>query len=478
MGWSRHAIIVGAVLFGLCATGLAQAEVTLASPFGDHMVLQREYPAPVWGQAAPGEKVEVTVAGQKAEGVADKQGQWKVTLPARPAGGPYTLTVAGQNQIEIKDVLIGEVWLASGQSNMQFALSRANDASGEVAEADHRTIHFFQVSQVMATEPQTTCEGAWTMCSPETAGSFSAVAYFFARDLQKRLGVPIGILQAAWSGSPIQPFLDQATLAADPAYGPLLAHLDRARKDPRLLEAEEWPTVPSSVYNTLINPLAPYGMRGVIWYQGEGNVGEAEEYRRMFPALIRGWRRVWGQGDFPFLFVQLANYGRPSPPEGPGDSERAELREAQMVALALPNTGMAVAIDIGAGRDAHPKNKQDVGRRLALVAGHVVYGWKEEYSGPVFRELQIKGDTARVRFTHADGLTAKGGEAKGFALAGADRKYYWATAKIEGDTVVLSSPEVPHPVAASYAWGDDPPCSLYNGAGLPAIPFRTVTGTE
>ncbi len=478
MGWSRHAMIVGAFLFSLRATGLAQAEVTLASPFGDHMVLQRECPIPVWGQAAPGEKVEVALAGQKAEVVADERGEWKVTLPARPAGGPHTLMVTGRNQIEIKDVLIGEVWLASGQSNMHFALSRVNNASGEVAEAKHPTIRFFQVSQVMATEPQTTCEGAWRLCTPETAGSFSAAAYFCARELQQRLGVPIGILQATWSGSPIQPFLDQATLAEDPAYGPLLAHLDRAREDPRLLEAEDWPSVPSSVYNTMVNPLAPYGMRGVIWYQGEGNVGEAEEYRRMFPALIRGWRRVWGQGEFPFLFVQLANYGRSSPLEGPGDSERAELREAQTAALSLAHTGMAVAIDIGESRDAHPKNKQDVGHRLVLVAGHMVYEWKDEYSGPVFRDWQMEGNTARVRFTHADGLTAKGGEAKGFALASADGKYYWATAKIKGDTVVLSSPKVPHPVAVSYAWGDDPPCSLYNEAGLPAVPFRTVKGAK
>ncbi|MBN1462033.1 MAG: 9-O-acetylesterase, partial [Armatimonadetes bacterium] len=233
MDWRTHAITVGAMLFCLLAAGVAQADVTLASPFGDHMVLQRECQAPVWGQASPGEKVEVTLAGQKVElaveVVADEQGRWKAILPARPAGGPYTLTVVGRNEIEIKDVLIGEVWLASGQSNMNFTLSRANNASQEAAEADYPTIRFFKVAQVMATEPQTACEGSWVVCSPETAASFSAAAYFFARDLQQRLGVPIGILQATWAGSPIQPFLDQATLAADPAYEPLLAHLDRAR---------------------------------------------------------------------------------------------------------------------------------------------------------------------------------------------------------------------------------------------------------
>jgi len=474
MDTARGLILLGTIVLSLLAAGLASAEVKLASPFGDHMVLQRDRPAPVWGQAAPGERVTVTLGAQQAAATAGRDGRWKVSLPALPAGGPHTLTVAGKKTVTVSDVLVGEVWLASGQSNMHFALERTTNGAQEVAGADVPTLRFFQVAQAMTVEPQSTCQGRWAVCSPATAGAFSGVAYFFARDLQRRLGVPVGILQATWSGSPIQPLMDPAALAGNPAFRPLREHLARAKKDASLLEAEDWPSVPSSVYNAMVHPLIPYALRGAIWYQGEGNVGEAYRYRTFFPALIQGWRRAWGQGDFPFLFVQLVNVGPPPSPEGPGESERAELREAQATALSLPNTGMAVAIDLGEGRDPHPPNKRDVGRRLALLAGHAVYGWEDEYSGPVYRSMQIKGNAVRLRFDHAaDGMFAKGGKLTGFGVAGADRHFLWADAALEGDAVVVSSPKVPVPVAVRYAWGENPPCTLYNAAGLPAAPFRT-----
>ena len=416
----------------------------------------------------------VSLEKHRAVARADATGHWKVSLPALPAGGPYTLTVAGATTVTVQDVLIGEVWLASGQSNMQFALRYANHADQEIARATSSTLRFFSTPRLMALDPQPEVNAHWVTCSPATADEFSAVAYFFARELQRRLGVPVGILQAAYGGSMIQPYMDRATLDSDPSLAPEIAFLERARKDPKLLTAGGSPTVPTCTYNTMIHPLVPYRLRGVLWYQGEANTGEAYRYRTLFPAFITGWRRLWNEGDFPFLFVQLAGFGPVLEGDGPGDSNWAELREAQALALSLPNTGMATAIDIGDAKDIHPTNKQDVGTRLALAAGRLVYGWKDEYSGPVYRSLRINGPTARVRFTHTTGgLVHKGDTLAGFALAGADRHFYWADAVIEKDTVVLSSPKVPNPVAVRYAWGYTPPCSLYNAAGLPAPPFRT-----
>ncbi len=323
--------------------------------------------------------------------------------------------------------------------------------------------------------PQSDAQTRWLVSSPQTAAPFSAVAYFYARALQARLGVPIGILQAAYGGTRIECFFSPGNLHSRPDLRPLAQRVADVRQNPALIKSvQEWRTTPSSVYSTMIHPLVPYGIRGVIWYQGESNAGEARRYRTLFPELITGWRRLWKQGDFPFLFVQLAGFGEAPGGEGPGDSAWAELREAQAMTLRLPHTGLATAVDIGDAKNIHPTNKQDVGKRLALVAGRLVYGWKDEYSGPTFKSMLVKDGKAWVRFDHTTGgLGAKTTPLAGFAVASKNQKFYWADAAIRGNSVVMSSPKVPHPVAVRYAWGDTPPCGLCNGAGLPALPFRT-----
>lgn len=493
----------------------ACADVKLPSIFSDHMVLQQGMPVPVWGQASPGERVAVSLGRERGEATAGRDGRWLVRLPALRAGGPHELAVAGRNTIRLRDVLVGEVWLASGQSNMQFSVENAQNPKQEIAQASYPQIRTFNVALTAAVEPQADCRGEWVVCSPQAAGrSFSAVAYYFARELHRHLGVPVGIVHASWGGTRIQLWMDPATLAADPDLQPILGEAEktlgeftesfltndaprvaawaaRAReekasgrplplppplpRDPRVVTPDRGPTLSTSLYNAMIAPVARYGIRGAIWYQGESNAWEAYRYRKLFPAMIQGWRRAWGQGDFPFLFVQLANFGQPPGPSGPGDSTWAELREAQLMALAVPNTGMAVTVDIGEGQDIHPRNKQEVGRRLALLAGTLVYGWKGESSGPRYQSMSIEGGAIRLRFTHVGrGLVAAWGDKlQGFAVAGSDRRFLWADAAIAGDTVVVSSPQVPQPVAVRYAWGDDPPCNLYNLEGLPASPFRT-----
>ncbi len=490
----------------------ASAEVSLPSTFSDHMVMQRDMPIPVWGRAAPGEGVTVSLGARHVGTTADSEGKWKVRLPAVKAGGPHVLKVAGTNTITISDVLVGEVWVASGQSNMQMDVDGSQNAKQEEGQANFPQLRMFTVQRAPAMEPQSDCRGKWVVCHPQTVGNFSAAGYFFARELNRRLGVPVGIIHTSWGGTRVQVWMSRETLAADPAFAATLAEADRGmqefstdfltNKAPQVAawtaKAEaakaagqplplppqfppdprtpgQWPELPTVLYNGMIAPVVPYAIRGAIWYQGESNAWEAYRYRKLFPAMIEGWRRAWGEGDFPFVFVQLANFGEAPAPEGPGDSSWAELREAQTMTLSLPNTGMAVIVDIGEGADIHPKNKQEVGRRLALAAGNLAYGWKDEYSGPMYASLTIKGDAAHVGFTHtAGGLRVAGGDTpRGFAIAGADRRFFWADAVIEGDTVVLTSKKVPQPVAVRYAWGDDPPNNLYNAAGLPASPFRT-----
>jgi sialate O-acetylesterase len=504
--------LVVAMLLCLLWAGAASAEVSLPSIFSDHMVVQRDMPIPIWGQAAPGEKVTVSLGARRVNTTADAQGKWMVRLPALRAGGPHVLKAAGANTVTVNDVLIGEVWLASGQSNMQMSVDSSQNAKQEEGEAEFPQLRMFTVARAPAMEPQSDCEGEWVVCRPQTVRGFSAAAYFFARDLHRRLGVPVGIIHSSWGGTRVQVWMSRDTLAADPAFAPTLEEADKgmqefardflANKAPQVAawtaKAEaaqaagrplplppqfppdprtpgQWPELPTVLYNGMIAPVVPYAIRGAIWYQGESNAWEAYRYRALFPAMIEGWRKAWGEGDFPFVFVQLANFGQAPGPEGPGDSAWAELREAQAMTLSLPNTGMAVTIDIGEGDDIHPKNKQEVGRRLALAAGNLVYGWKDEYSGPMYASLIIKGNAAHVGFTHTGGGLAAAGSEKpqGFAIAGTDGRFFWADAVIEGDTVVLTNEKVPQPVAVRYAWGDDPPNSFYNAAGLPAAPFRT-----
>lgn len=612
----------------------APAAVTMAPLFNDHLVLQRDLPVPVWGRAAPGERIVVRFGAQAKEAVAGPDGRWSLRLDPLPASKiPAELTVQGRNTITLHDVVVGDVWICSGQSNMCIPVCQSLNSAEELAAARHPLIRLARIETEWARSPQDTCArgGAWSVCTPESVAWFSGVGYFFGRELQRELDVPIGLLQIAWGGTPIEPYIPLQALQADPAFAaqveafrtrlddpgndgeragwakpeadpagwtdtttdgyhdwdrycadgvsnvfgavwfrteidlpaawagsaltfapgpiagadtvyvngvaigstgratpgflvlprsyPVPAKLVRpgrntvairvfkecynvgiigSAKDLRLIKAGEAPLplgaagwkvrsenhskglemhqVPTTLFNAMVSPAIPYAMKGVIWYQGESNAAQALAYRRLLPALIRGWRTAWGEGDFPFHLVQLPNYMARK--AEPSDSAWAELREAQAMALATPNTGMAVTIDLGEAEAIHPANKQAVGHRLALVALAKTYGRKIEASGPVFSAMRIDGDHATLSFTHlGGGLVAKGAETlSGFAVCGPDGRFAWAEARIDGETVVVRNPAVRQPVAVRYAWADNPACNLYNQAGLPAAPFRTDHG--
>jgi sialate O-acetylesterase len=503
-------VAAAAVLAVMIASSVATADVKLQPLFGDNMVLQRDMKVPVWGTAAPGEAVTVTISGQRAEAAADKDGKWMVRLAPMKAGGPFELTVAGKNTLTIKNVMVGEVWMASGQSNMEFTMAGVLNAAEEAAAATDPRIRMFTVGKAMDDKPREELGGQWVACDPKTVVGFSAVGYFFAREVMKKEDVAVGIINNAWGGQPIEPFMVPGLIEKDPQAAfiaePMKAY-DAAY--PAMKEAHEKslaayrqtvgkflengvvppyePPAPMSphdarntyglIYHGMIAPVAPYAIRGAIWYQGESNAlggrTNAFTYRKLQAEMIREWRSAWQEGDFPFLFVQLANFmGRPPQPV---DSVWAELRESQTATLAMsPNTGMAVAIDIGDGADIHPKNKQEVGRRLGLAARALAYGEKVVYSGPIYDSMTVEGDKVRLKFKHVgEGLAARGEKLVGFAVAGDDRKFVWADAKIDGETVVVSCPAVARPAAVSYAWCDNPECNLYNKEGLPASPFRT-----
>ncbi len=473
------------------------AAVKLPAVIGDHMVLQRGAPVRIWGWAAPGEDVRVEIQGQTVGVKASPDGRWTAWLRPLAAAGPFEAKI---NDIVIHDVLAGEVWLASGQSNMEFKLQQGNHHDEEIAQADHPLIHLFQVKRKVSDTPVDDVAGQWVVCSPDSAKTFSAAAYFFGRDLLHHLEVPIGLIESDWGGTPAQSWTSKEALAADPslkfildhwadamtrypaakeAYDQRLAAWKQAAADaraagktpPRAPGAPEGPghqNTPAGLWNGMIAPLAPYAIRGVIWYQGESNANSDEhayQYRRLFATMIEDWRNRWGEGDFPFLFVQLANYET--------NGRWPVLRESQSETLRLANTGMAVIADIGDPHNIHPTDKQDVGLRLALAARAIAYHQPVEFSGPVFRTAAPEGGAMRVYFTHSAGMTARGGGAvKGFELAGADGKYAPAEARVEGGAIVLSSPAVPSPVSVRYGWADNPDCNLVNQAGLPASPFR------
>lgn len=632
--------------------GAAAPKLALPRMFGSGMVLQRERRVPVWGTATPGASIEVVIAGQRKRTRADRDGSWRVEFDPMPAGGPHSMRVIGPDTLVFDDVLVGDVWLASGQSNMEMPVDgwgKVIDSQVEVAAADFPRLRLLQVEHTVSHQPLGQCTTTgWRACTPESVREFSATGYFFGRMLHRQLGVPIGILQATWGGtvveswtsarslrriSELRPQLDaialrahegtaqqarreyqeamqawlvtvpaadlgnsadppwsspelddrdwprmqlpcgwedagypdldgvmwfrkQVTLPPDWAGQELELHLgriddadttwfdgvpvghddvyDRPRQyripaamvsagthtiavrvfdwigggglwgEPWRMKlassdrdsiplAGEWahrvgldlrdtaprpqdpddPNQPTVLSNGMIQPLAPYALRGIIWYQGEANAPRAHQYRKLFPLLIEDWRQRWDRADLPFLFVQLANWQQPQPQ--PGDSDWAELREAQAMALSRPHTGMVVAIDIGDAADIHPRNKQEVGRRLALVALRDVYGRDVTASGPMWRSLRTERAQLRLRFDHTDsGLSGRGGgPPQGFAVAAADRVFHWAQARIEGDEVVVWSDQVTRPVAARYAWATNPTCDLVNGAGLPAAPFRT-----
>lgn len=487
--------------------GPAGADVRLPAIFGDNMVLQSSFvkAVPVWGWARPGERVTVTFEGQTRSATTNDKGRWSVHLDPPKVGGPFEMTIEGANRITLHNILVGEVWVGSGQSNMQWPVKQSGDAEEEIANAKYPKIRLFTCERRVSSGPMDDTKGSWVECSPETVPDFSAVAYYFGRELHKQLGVPVGLIHTSWGGTPAEAWTSRAALEAMPECQPYVERWAKSIGDyPAALakyreQLDTWitdsaaaedegrpvppppggvpgdpranPHRPSGLYNAMIHPIIPFAIRGAIWYQGESNAGRAYVYRKLFPGMITDWRHAWGEGNFPFLFVQLANFQARQPE--PGDSAWAELREAQLMTLALPNTAMAVIIDIGEANNIHPKNKQEVGRRLGLAA-EAMYGKKVEYSGPMYESMKVDGNSIRLTFTHAEGLVAKdGGSLKGFAIAGEDRKFVWADAKIDGDAVVVSSASVAKPVAVRYAWADNPECNLYNAAGLPASPFRT-----
>ena len=498
--------------------GVLHAEIKLASPFTSHMVLQREMKVPVWGTAEAGEKVTVEFAGQTISVAADQAGQWRVdlkSLKASAEGRTFTVTGSKTAQpIKLDDVVVGEVWLASGQSNMDFSMSKkvkyfagVTDEEKEIAAANYPLIRMFTGKAAKAYAPQPGVEGSWQVCSPETVPAFSAVGYFFARDLQREIKVPVGIVTLAFGASTAEAWIQREPMAADPQLKPMLDRFDAAVEafrtnlppvvaPPRSEDVAATNAISSRtnaapggrrrgggpprdpvqdqhnatvLFNGMIHPVIPFAIRGVIWYQGESIVGGDAGialYPRVQAAMIKNWRALWGEGDFSFYIVQLAGQ------EAASNSPR--VREAQATVLTLPNTGMAVATDIGEAKNVHPHNKQDVGDRLARIALANVYDRKIEFSGPVYESMKIEGHIIRVKFSHADGLVAKDGALKWFVVAGADMKFVPAEAKIDGNTVIVSSPNVTAPVAVRYAWVNFPDGGhLYNVAGLPAAPFRT-----
>jgi len=490
----------------LLLAGQALAEVRVPALIGDNMVLQRGVRLKVWGWADPGESVAVEINGQRAVAKAAADGRWSVRLQPMEAGGPYTMTITGKNALSFRNVMVGEVWVCSGQSNMEWPVAASMNGDREVASADYPMIRLFTVPHKVATSPQDDAGGKWEVCSPRTVGGFSGVGYFFGREIHRRLGVPVGLINTSWGGTPAEAWTSRPALEAEDILRPILERWDRELANyPKALAAyrdalAKWedeaararqegkavpekpkepgdptanPWLASGLYNGMIAPLTPFAIRGAIWYQGESNADRAYQYRTLFPTMIRDWRRAWKIGDFPFLFVQLANFMDAKPE--PAEDAWAELREAQLMTLSLPKTGMAVTIDIGDAKDIHPRNKPAVGFRLALAALKVAYGKDGVHSGPLYKSMKVEGNRIRIHFTNVGGgLEARGGgPLRGFAVAGADRKFVWANAKIDGDTVVVWSERVPKPVAVRYAWASNPECNLYNAAGLPASPFRT-----
>lgn len=492
----------------VAGAGRWKPEISLPSLIGDHMVIQRDMPAPVWGKTVPKARVTVKIGEHTARTRADADGRWQVEVGPLDAGGPYEMTIGvRRSKAVVSDILAGDVWVCSGQSNMQWPVKQSNNPDEEIRNASHPAIRLYTVERTVSGEPLEGCKGQWTVCSPETIPDFSAVAYYFGRRLQEHLGVPIGLVNTSWGGTPAEAWTSMPTLQANPEFAPILqrweenlrnypaakAEYDKAMEEwqkaaeaakakgepePRRPGAPMGPDHPwraAGLYNGMIAPLIPFGISGAIWYQGESNAGRAYQYRSLFPAMITDWRKNWGQGDFPFFFVQLANFMETKEDASAG-SAWAELREAQTMTLSLPKTGMAVIIDIGDANDIHPRNKQDVGARLAQSAFKVAYGIDCAYEGPLYESMRVDGGAIRVKFRNTFGGLKNNNapnRLRGFALAGADKNFHWANATIEGDEVVVSTPDVAQPVAVRYAWADNPICDLYNGAGLPASPFRT-----
>jgi sialate O-acetylesterase len=494
---------------GFALIPMLRAELKLPAIISDHMVLQQKQANPIWGWDTPGTKVTVTFAGQSHTATADNSGKWTVKLNAVPANAkPQTLTISGTSKRDVQDVLVGEVWMCAGQSNMQWTLAQTYTGDLEAAATNLPNVRLITVPRVGTQELKTDFKGQWEAATPQTARTFSAVGLIYGRYLHEILGVPVGLINNAWGGSAAEAWVRRTSLEKDSRFQALM---ERTKKREAELQSEKgkadfaastekWKVAsekakaekktvppaprdwlidnarPGNIFAGVVHPTLGYGMKGVIWYQGESNAGAAYEHATLFPFLIEQWRKEWGQGDFSFYWVQLADYMAEKP--APGDSAWAELRETQTKTLRLPNTGQAVIIDLGEGRDIHPRNKYDVASRLVRWALVKDYGMKFAYRSPELKSATTNGNTITVTidtFGSAGGLrTFDVNEVKGFAICGADKKWVWATAKIVGtDKVEVSSPEVAAPIAVRYAWADNPVCNLYSSEGLPVTPFRT-----
>ena len=495
---------VAAVVVVVAVCSPLMAKVTLPHIIDSNMVLQRDIPLPIWGWADPGEQITVAIAGQKLTTKADESGRWQVKLAALPGSDkPLEMTVEGTNTIHLDNILVGEVWVCSGQSNMQMSVGGVVNADKEIAAADCPTIRLFTAPRVCSPRPTSDVAGTWAVCAPPCVKDFSAVGYFFGRDLQKEIKVPIGLISTNWGGTRIEPWTPAAAFADVPALQNIAELVQGQAQDdlkglpPLIPSVEAWvkaaraaqaagqsvpppPALPGSLlgdvgrpcslYNGMVSALVPFGIRGAIWYQGEANVKDGMLYTEKTKALVGGWRKAWGQGDFPFYYVQIAPYNY-----GPDVTALPMLWQAQRAALAIPNTGMAVINDIGDIKDIHPKNKQEVGRRLSLWALAKTYGKQGlEYSGPLYKAMKVEGDKIRVSFDHVGGgLAARDGAAlTWFQVAAADGTFVDAKAVIDGDTVVVASEDVKEPVAVRFAWSQIAEPNLMNQDGLPASAFQ------
>lgn len=527
------------ILIGLASCSFLRAEVKLPAFFTDHMVLQRNIAAPVWGTASPGEKIAVQFAGQTIAVTAGPDGRWLAKLtPLKASASPQILTVRATNTVAINDVVVGDVWLASGQSNMGSPMS-SGSAANALPEAGDPLLRFFNITKTVAAGPQADLKGKWEPSTPENAKNFSAVAYFFAKEIRKTQNVPVGVFNGAWGGTPIRTWMSVESLRRDPAVSRTLAEWEAAlakhdalKDKPELMVAyykdmKDWetnvapamkaaklagqpapadarpapqapdpiappsgsmrPSTPTISYNGMIAPLVPFALRGFIWYQGEADASHGLDYRALFPALIQGWRAAWQQGDLPFLFVQLPANGKDTVPVAASANTIPWMREAQAMALRLPATGMAVTLEIGDPANVHPDNKIHSAHRLALVAREKVYGEKIAGTSPLYLDHTVAGNTVRVRFANTGGGLVVGtapwraagveplptDRLVGFYIAGEDKKWTEAAARIEGGGVIVSAPSVSAPVAVRYGWASSPGVNLYNQEGLPAGPFRT-----
>ena len=512
--------------FAVLLGGTLHAEVKPNPLFSDGAVLQRDQKIPVWGTARDGEKITVEIQGQKASTTA-AGGKWSLHLDPLTAGGPFTMTITGDNTVTIKDLLVGEVWLCTGQSNMNMLFEKVHNAAEEAPKAIYPHIRTYKVPVTVSATPLAEAKGSWIACSPETVNQFSGVAYFFARDIHQKLGVPVGLIHSALGATPAQAWTSTEALqsesqlqhyaenikdrlanyvAASAAYPAILAAhqaklaawMEATGKDheqklaawneavaeakktgqkppPRPRPAsrrpnapvspEGAPTDPAGLFNGMINPLIPYAIKGVLWYQGESNSKQAKEYRTLFPAMIADWRARWKQGDYTFLYVQVAPYGGMPP----------EIREAQFLTLGkVKNAAMTVTTDVGDADNIHPKKKEPVGQRLALAARALAYGEAIEYSGPLYESMKAENGKIILQFQHTGtGLIAKDGPLKGFTIAGKDKAFVPARAEIQGSTVVVSAEGITDPQAVRYGWANVPDVNLFNQEGLPASPFRT-----